>query len=302
MNQYNRFIGGGWMNIGFIGLGAMGKAMAANLLKEGHHVRVWNRTPGPAEELEQQGAQPVKSPEEAFAGDAVISMLADDDAVRAVFVDQHLIENAPKTTVHVNMATVSVSFSEQLSLLHRDAGVPYVAAPVFGRTEVALAGRLNILAAGDAAAIDLVQPLFDVIGQKTYRLGDEAKRANVVKIAGNFMIAAAIESLAESVAMAEGHGLSAADALDILVNTIFSAPVYKNYGALIAEQRYEPAAFRLSLGLKDVLLALSAGESVHVPMPFASVLRDHHLDAIAHGDGDKDWAALANVTFRRAGL
>jgi len=279
----------------------MGKAMAANLLKAGHHVRVWNRSAGPAQELTALGAEIVENPSAAFSGDAVITMLADDKAMRAV-IDEKLLENAPKDTVHVNMATVSIAYVKELSALHEKALVPYVAAPVFGRTEVAVAGNLHILAAGNPKWIERVQPLFDVMGQKTWRLGEAPEQANVVKISGNFMLAAAIESMAEAMALAKGYGIPEAELLDVLTGTLFPTRVYQNYGALIANRQFEPAAFRLVLGLKDVNLALAAGESAHVPMPFASVLRDNHIDAIAHGDGDKDWAAAAEVAFRRAGI
>jgi 3-hydroxyisobutyrate dehydrogenase-like beta-hydroxyacid dehydrogenase len=184
---------------------------------------------------------------------------------------------------------------------HRRHGVRYVAAPVFGRPDAAAAGQLNIVAAGDAAAIELVEPLLGVIGQRTWRVGSEPAQANAVKIAGNFMIAAAIEAMAEAVVMTEAYGVQAAELMNVLTNTLFAAPVYKNYGAMIVERRYEPAAFRLTLGLKDMRLALAAAEAARTTMPFASLLRDHLLEAVAQGDGDRDWAALAEVARRRAG-
>jgi len=166
---------------------------------------------------------------------------------------------------------------------------------------VALAGKLNIVAAGDPSARARVQPLFDAMGQKTWPLGDEPERAIAVKLAGNFMLAAAIESMAEAAALANGHGVTTSELLEVLTSTLFAAPAYQNYGALIAARRYEPAAFRLALGLKDVNLALAAGAEGLAPMPFASILRDNLIDAIAHGDADRDWAALAEVALRRAG-
>ena len=289
------------MEAGFIGLGAMGRAMAANLLKAGHRVRVWNRSRGPMEELAREGAEPLEEARLAFGG-MVISMLADDEAVREIILAQRLLETAPPGTVHVNMATISVRLAEQLAAEHQRHGVQYVSAPVFGRPDVAEAGQLNIVAAGDAATIDRVQPLLDVIGQRTWRLGPEPRQANAVKVAGNFMIAAAIESMAEAAVMVERFGVTSAELLNVLTNTLFAAPVYKNYGALIAERRYEPAAFRLALGLKDMRLVLEAADSAQTPMPFASVLRDHLLEAVAQGQGEWDWAALADVARRHAGL
>jgi 3-hydroxyisobutyrate dehydrogenase-like beta-hydroxyacid dehydrogenase len=289
------------METGFIGLGAMGRAMVANLLKAGHHVRVWNRSRAPMDELARQGAEPVEEPRLAFRG-VVISMLADDEAVRETILGQRLLDSAPPGTVLVNMATISVRFAEELAAEHRRHGVQYVAAPVFGRPEAAAAGQLHIVAAGDAAAIDRVQPLLDVIGQRTWRVGADPLQANAVKVAGNFMIAAAIESMAEAAVMVERHGVPAAEMLNVLTNTLFAAPVYKNYGALIAERRYEPPGFRLTLGLKDIRLVLEAADSGRTPMPFASVLRDHLLEAVAQGQGERDWAALAEVARRHAGL
>jgi 3-hydroxyisobutyrate dehydrogenase-like beta-hydroxyacid dehydrogenase len=289
------------MEAGFIGLGAMGRAMVANLLKAGHRVRVWNRSRGPMDELAREGAEPVEEARLAFGG-VVISMLADDEAVREIILAQWLLDAAPPGTVHVNMATISVRLAEQLAAEHQRHGVQYVSAPVFGRPDVAAAGQLNIVAAGGAAAIDRVQPLLDVIGQRTWRVGPEPRQANAVKVAGNFMIAAAIESMAEAAVMVERFGVSSAELLNVLTNTLFAAPVYKNYGALIAERRYEPAAFRLALGLKDMRLVLEAADSARTPMPFASVLRDHLLEAVAQGKGEWDWAALAEVARRHAGL
>jgi 3-hydroxyisobutyrate dehydrogenase-like beta-hydroxyacid dehydrogenase len=289
------------MEAGFIGLGGMGRAIAANLLRAGHRLRVWNRSRAPMDELARQGAEPVEEARLAFGG-VVISMLADDEAMREVILAQRLLETAPAGTIHVNMATISVRFAEELAAEHQRHGVQYVSAPVFGRPGAAAAGQLNIVAAGDAAAIDRVQPLLDVIGQRTWRVGPEPRQANAVKVAGNFMIAAAIESMGEAAVMVQRYGVSSADLLNVLTNTLFAAPVYKGYGALIAERRYEPPGFRLALGLKDMRLVLEAADSARTPMPFASVLHDHLLEAVAQGQGESDWAALAEVARRHAGL
>jgi 3-hydroxyisobutyrate dehydrogenase-like beta-hydroxyacid dehydrogenase len=288
------------MQVGFIGLGAMGRAMAANLLTAGHEVRVWNRSRAPMDELARQGAVPLNEARMAFGG-VVISMLADDDAVREIFFAPGLLEAAPAGTVHVNMATISVHLAQLLADEHRRHGVQYIAAPVFGRPEAAAAGQVHIVAAGAAAAIDGVQPLLDVIGQRVWRVGTEPAQANAVKLAGNFMIASAIESMAEAAVMVERYGVRPADLLNVLTGTLFVAPVHKNYGGLIAEQRYEPAGFRLALGLKDMRLVLEAAEAARTPMPFGSLLRDHLLEAVAQGDGERDWAALAEVVRRHAG-
>ena len=289
------------MDVGFLGLGRMGRGMALNLVKAGHRVRVWNRSSEAAEALRAHGAEPVATPAEAFRGDAAVTMLADDAALRAVIVEGGLLDQAEKPKVHLGASTISVALAEDLAAVHGRAGVPYVSAPVFGRPDVAEAGKLNILAAGPDAAIAAAQPLFEAMGAKTWRFGEAPARANAVKLAGNMMIVAAIEAMGEASALAEAHGVSAADLLDLLTNTIFAAPVYKNYGASIAAGRYEPPGFGLALGAKDVRLALAAGEAARVPMPLASVLRDGLLEALAHGDGEKDLAALATVSLRRAG-
>ena len=278
----------------------MGRGMAANLVAAGHRVRVWNRSRGPVEELVRRGAEPAAEPREAF-GEVLISMLADDAAVRDIVLAPGMLEAAPAGAIHVNMATVSGALAEELAEEHRRRGQWYIAAPVFGRPEAAAAGQLHIVAAGDEGALDRVQPLLDAMGQRTWRLGAEPRQATAAKLAGNFMIAAAIESIAEAVVMAERYGVGAAELLEVLTSTLFAAPVYRNYGALIAERRYEPAGFRLELGLKDVRLALAAGESARTPMPIASLFRDHLLEAIAQGDGERDWAALAEVARRHAG-
>jgi 3-hydroxyisobutyrate dehydrogenase-like beta-hydroxyacid dehydrogenase len=289
------------MDTGFIGLGTMGRAMAANLLKAGHRVRVWNRSQRPVRALAGQGATACASAAEAFQAGVVISMLADDAAVRAV-LPEDVLANAPRSAIHVNMATISVTLAKELAQAHVEHGLHYVAAPVFGRPDVAEAAKLNIVAAGEPSALDHVAPLLEAMGQKTWRMGEEPYRANVVKLAGNFMLGCAIEAMAEACAMAQAHDVAPTDVLEMLTNSLFSSPVYKGYGALIAEERFEPALLKLVLALKDIRLALAAGEDGRVPMPFASVLRDNLIEAIAQGDGDKDFAALARVASRRASL
>jgi 3-hydroxyisobutyrate dehydrogenase-like beta-hydroxyacid dehydrogenase len=289
------------MKIGFLGLGGMGAAMAANLIKAGHQVIVWNRSPGAAEPLVELGAIAASTPVQAFDVELVISMLADDASSRAVLLDSGALASARAGLVHLSMATLSTAFVGELIELHREQGVEFVAAPVFGRTDVAAAGKLNILVAGPEAAIAKAQSVLDVLGQKTWPLGDDPLRAVAVKIAGNFMIASAIEAMGESAALVKTYGVAPGEFMEIMGNTLFNAPVYRNYGAQIAEQRFDPAGFRLVLGLKDVGLALSAGHEQRVPLPLASLLRDNLLEAIAHGDGELDWSALSQVALRKSG-
>ena len=289
------------MEVGFVGLGRMGGGMVERLLAAGHRVRVWNRSPGPMAELVQQGAVAAASVAEAFAAEAVLSMLANDEAVRQTVLEDDVLA-AGRGGVHVNLATVSVALAQELAERHAAAGMGYVAAPVFGRPDAAAAGKLHIVVAGTEAAIAMVQPLLDAMGQRSWPVGIEPHRANIVKIAGNFMLAAAIEAMAEAAALVQAHGVTPAAMLEILTGTLFAAPAYQGYGRMIAEGSFEPAGFAMPLGLKDVRLALAAGEARHVPLPFAGILRDNLLDALAHGGASKDWSALAEVATRRAGL
>lgn len=228
------------MNVGFIGLGAMGKAMAANLVRAGHNVQVWNRSQAPVQALVAQGATAAPDLETVFANDVVISMLSDDAAVESVLLDPGVLANA-SATVHVNMATVSVTLARRAADLHAAYGLGYLAAPVLGRREVAAAGKLNILAAGDSKMLDHVEPLFAAMGQRTWRQGDQPHHANTIKIASNYLIACAIESLAEACALAEAIGAQPSELIDVLNHTIFPGPVYTGYGTMVAEQQYEPA-------------------------------------------------------------
>ena len=290
------------MQIAFLGLGTMGLPMAANLLKAGHAVRGWNRSPAPAARLAALGAQTAATPGEAVAdADVLISMLADDAAIRATVLNAQALDALKPGAIHVNMATASVALAAELAVLHQARGVSYVAAPVLGRVNVAEAGQLNILAAGDSMALATVQPLLDVLGQKTWHLGERPGQANAAKLAVNFMIASAIGTMGEAVALTQGHGVDKASFLELVTSTVFAAPVYKGYGQAIADERFEPAGFKLALGLKDVRLALEAAEQVNVPLPLASALRDAHIESLAHSEGHLDWAALSRTSARRAG-
>lgn len=288
------------MQIAFVGLGNMGQAMASNLLKSGHELRVWNRSPDPVQALVDKGAKAADDLRHAFSADIVFSMLADDRALRELLLESGLLESLAGPLIHVNMATISVALADELAVLHSAHGLTYIAAPVLGRPDVAANAALNILAAGPAAAIEQVQPLFDLIGKRTWPLGEPASRANALKLAVNFMLVSAIESMAEAAVLTKAHGIEAATLIDLISNSIFPGPVYQGYGKLIAEERYEPAAFKAVLGLKDVNLALAAAESVGVSLPMAELAREHLLDAVAHDEGDMDLAVLGQVAARRA--
>jgi 3-hydroxyisobutyrate dehydrogenase-like beta-hydroxyacid dehydrogenase len=291
------------MKVGFIGLGNMGSAMARNLIKAGPDVVVYNRTPAKAEALSREGARAAKSLAEACQAEAVITMLADDTAVEAVvFGADGLLAHLPAEAIHVSMSTISVTLSERLAAAHQQVHQSYVAAPVFGRPEAAAAATLFIVAAGDPSAVDRCKPLFDAMGQRTFIVSETPSAANLVKLSGNFLIASVIESLSEAVALTRKAGIDPKLYVDLLTNSLFAAPVYKTYGGLIANEQYRPAGFRASLGLKDIRLALAAAEARSVPMPVASLIRDHYLALIAQGGEDLDWSALGLLAARNAGL
>ncbi|MCC9309783.1 NAD(P)-dependent oxidoreductase [Kitasatospora sp. RB6PN24] len=286
------------MHVGFIGLGAMGSAMAAQLVAAGHQVHVWNRSPEPVAELAKQGALPADGIAEVLRCDVVVSMLANDAAVESLLLDEDVLA-AATTQLHVNMATVSPALARRAARLHDRHGIGYVAAPVLGRPEAAAAGNLTILAAGPEALLDRATPLFEAMGRLTHRLGEQPQLANVAKVSANFMLFSAVEAFAEAAALAEASGLAPADLLEVLTSSIFPGPVYSGYGSMIATGRYEPAAFKLTLGLKDVNLALETAAEANVPLPLGSLLRDTLLEGIAHGDADRDVAAGIGETARR---
>lgn len=290
------------MKTGFVGLGSMGRPMATSLLRAGHELTVFNRTRSRAEELAGEGARVADSPAEAArAAEVLITMLADDHAVEEVTFNG-VIGGLARGAIHVSMSTISVACSKRLAAAHRAAGQCYIAAPVFGRPEAAAAAKLWVVAAGPPGEIERCRPLFDAIGRDVFVVGDEPSAANVVKLAGNFMLASMLETLGEAVALARKSGVDARRFIEIMTGTLFKSPAYETYGKLIAEERFEPAGFRLRLGLKDVNLALDAAEGAAVPMPLASLIRDHLLSAIARGYGDKDWSALSRVIAENAGL
>ena len=290
------------MNVGFIGLGRMGAGMTANLLKAGHRVTVYNRTPEKAAALVAQGAKLAARVSDACRGEAVITMLANDDAVESVaFGKDGIVHSLPAGAMHVSSSTISVALSERLTEAHARAGQRFVSAPVFGRPDAAAAGKLFIVAAGEPAAVAAAAPLFEAMGQKTFVLSESPKAANLVKLSGNFLIASVIESLGEALALVAKGGVDQRQYLEMLTSTLFNAPVYKTYGGLIADGIFEPAGFAAPLGQKDIRLTLAAAEELRVPMPLASLLRDRFLTLLAHGGDKLDWSAIGGLAAKDAG-
>jgi 3-hydroxyisobutyrate dehydrogenase-like beta-hydroxyacid dehydrogenase len=290
------------MKVGFIGLGRMGAGMAANLLAGGHEVTVFNRTPGKAQALVERGAHAAGRVADACRGNAVVTMLADDAAVEdVVFGDGGILGSLGRGAIHVSMSTISVALSERLTSVHADAGQRFVAAPVFGRPDAAVSAKLFIAAAGAPDALDACSTLFESMGQKTYSIGTAPPTANLVKLSGNFLTASVIESLGEAMALVERAGVDRHRYLDFLTSTLFTAPVYKTYGELIAQRRFEPAAFAAPLGAKDIRLTLAVADSLRVPMPFASVLHDRFVTLLAHGGEALDWSAIGQLAAKDSG-
>ena len=290
--------------IGFVGLGAMGSAMAENLLAAGFEVTVFNRTASKAAPLVAKGAKLAERPGDvAHQRGIVISMLADDASLETLVTGEAAIASrlAPHG-IHISMTTVSPAIVRKLAAVHHECGSVMVSAPVFGRPEAAAAKKLWICTSGPHSAKEKVKPILEAMGQAIVDFGDDPGAANVVKVAGNFMIAAAMESMGEALAMVEKSGVDRTAVMDLLSKSLFACPVYQGYGAAIAHRRHTPAGFRLPLGLKDMDLALKTGAEVAAPMPLASMLHDRFLAAIANGRSEMDWSAVALGASDDAGL
>jgi 3-hydroxyisobutyrate dehydrogenase-like beta-hydroxyacid dehydrogenase len=292
------------MNVAFIGLGSMGLPMARHLLQAGHTLSVYNRTRARADVLAPLGARIADTPAAAARGaDVLVTMVADDQALEQVVLgDSGALAALGPGAIHISASTISPRLSLRLAERHQAAGQLYVAAPVFGRPQAAEAKQLWIVAAGPPSAIERVHALLEAMGQGVIVAGTDPARANVIKLAGNFLLAAAIEAMGEAFALGRKYDVLPADLLDIVNGRLFRSPIYENYGKLIASERYEPAGFKLRYGLKDVRLALAAADDVAAPMPLASLIHDRFLSGVARGWGDADWAALARVAAADAGL
>ncbi|MFY9642877.1 MAG: NAD(P)-dependent oxidoreductase [Rhodomicrobium sp.] len=291
------------MKVGFIGLGQMGEGMAASLMKAGHELTVYNRTREKAAALAKEGAKVAANVAEACQGDAVITMLANDEAVSGVvFGGGGVLASLRKGAMHISSSTIGATLPAMMTAAHAEAGQRFISAPVFGRPDVAAKGQLFIVAAGEPETVKAAQPLLDAMGQKTFVISETPKDANLVKLSGNFLIAVVIESLGEAMALIEKAGIDKHRYLEVLTSTLFSAPVYKTYGTLIADAKFEPAGFAAPLGQKDIRLTLAAAEALQVPLPLASLLRDRFLELLANGGERLDWSAVSSLAARDAGI
>jgi 3-hydroxyisobutyrate dehydrogenase-like beta-hydroxyacid dehydrogenase len=292
------------MEAGFIGLGSMGLPMATNLIAAGVKLHVYNRTASKAAQLVAKGATLAASTGEvATAGGIVMTMLADDAAVESVVMGADgIAKRLGAGGIHVSMSTIAPATARRLAGYHTEHGSIYVAAPVFGRPDNAAARQLVVCTSGPAAAKERVRPLLEAIGRAIFDYGEEPGGANVAKLTGNFLIAAALEAMAEAFTMAERNGVDRVKVAKMLGKTLFACPVYQRYGEMVAAKRHTPAGFALTLGLKDVELVLKTGGDARVPMPIAAVLRERLIAGIAHGRGEMDWSALALGALDDAGI
>jgi 3-hydroxyisobutyrate dehydrogenase-like beta-hydroxyacid dehydrogenase len=291
------------MKVGFIGLGQMGQAMARNLIKAGHELMVFNRTRSRADDLGGEGATVAVSVAEACTAGVVMSMLADDSAVEEVtFGKDGILDALPEGGVHASCSTISVVLARRLAESHLQRGQDFVASPVFGRPQAAEAAKLVVVAAGPTEAVERCRPLFEAIGRELFVLGSDAVAANALKLGGNFLIASMLEALGEAFALMRKSGVNPAQFLEIVNGSLFRSPVYEGYGKIALEEKFQPAGFKMHLGLKDVRLILAAGEEARVPLPLASLIRDHLISGIARGYGELDWSAVCKVAAADAGL
>jgi 3-hydroxyisobutyrate dehydrogenase-like beta-hydroxyacid dehydrogenase len=290
--------------VGFIGLGNMGLPIATNLVESGYKLQVYNRTAQKAQPLVDKGAELGKSPADVVEpGGIVISMLANDQALADVVLGENgILEKLGNGGIHISMSTISPTTAQNLAQQHEQKGTHYLAAPVFGRPDAAAARKLWICLSGNGAAKERVLPLLNVLGQKVFDFGEQISAANVVKLSGNFLIISAIEAMAEAFTLAQKNGIDRTQVAELFGQTLFACPIYQNYGRMIAQEQYEPAGFKLALGLKDIELALQTAKESQMPMPVASLVRDRLISAIAKGRGDIDWTGLALGVSEEAGL
>lgn len=292
------------MKIGFLGLGQMGSGMAANLLRAGHEVAVWNRSPQKAEPLVAQGAVLARTARDAASGrDVIMSMLADDAALEQVLLgNEGVFEGSPRGALHISSSTIAVATADRAADQHAARGLRFLSAPVFGRPQAAAAAKLFVVAAGASSDYAAASALFPAISQKVFYIGEKPSAANLVKLCGNFTILAAIETFAEAMTLAQKGGVPKKQFLEVMTGSLFDTPVYRNYGAALAEGRFKPAGFAAPLGLKDMRLVGQSAETLRVPMPVLSVLRDHLLQTIDTAGEDIDWSGIGHIIAKNGGL
>lgn len=292
------------MKVGFIGIGRMGRGIAGRILTGEHDLVVYNRTPGRTDELAQEGARVAASVAEACEGrEVVVTMVADDAALQEVALGEGGIRDSlAEGAIHMTMGTHGVGTVQGLTAAHSEAGQVMLAAHAVGRPDVAAAGQIGIIVGGPPGAVGRLAPLFEVIGRRTFEAGPEPASATAIKLANNFLLGCAIEVMGEAFSLARKYDVAPQVLYELMTEGLFSAPAYKVYGKIIVDEAYDQVGFSTDLGLKDANLILAAANLVSLPLPSANAWRDRLLGAVAHGDGDKDWAVVARVQARAGGL
>ena len=292
------------MNVGFVGLGRMGSGMAGRILEAGHDLVVYDviaaehRAGGGG-----GGTRRFVARRSVSGRDIVITMLAEDAAVHAVvFGNGGLRDSLPAGAIHLAMGTYGIATIRALAAAHAAAGQTLVAAPVLGRPDLAASGQLGIVKAGPAGALSRCEPLFAVIGRLTFHAGTEPEAASAIKLANNLVLGCAIQAMGEAFSLVRKYDVQPQVLYDVLTDGLFSAPAYKVYGKIMVEESYDRAGSTIALNLKDANLIIGAGDIARVPLPSGNTFRDRLLGAIAHGDADKDVAALALEQARASGL
>jgi 3-hydroxyisobutyrate dehydrogenase-like beta-hydroxyacid dehydrogenase len=291
------------MKVGFIGTGRMGGAMVGRLLAAKHEVGVYNRTPAKAKPLADQGATLIGSVADATRyGDVIYTMLADDTALEDVVFRQGLLDALPKGGIHVCAGTHGIPVIKKLKAAHAERHQLLICAPMMGRPELVSSGTAGVFASGPAEAMKKCKPLFDALGRKTFEGGADPEAATAMKIANNFVLGCAIEAMGEGFALTRKYGVDTSVFYDVMTDGLFNCSAYKVYGKIMVDESYSKVGQMAVLGLKDANLALEAGNIAAVPLPSGNVWRDRLVGAVAHGDGDKDWAVMALEQARASGL
>ena len=292
------------MKVGFIGTGRMGQAMVRRLLEAKHDVGVYNRTPEKAKPLADAGAKIAGSIADAARyGEAAYTMLADDAALEDVVIQSAgLLASLPKGGIHICAGTHGIPVIRKIKPAHAEKGQHLICAPMLGRPELVTSGTAGIVASGSAVAMAKCKPLFDAIGRRTFEAGDDPEAATAIKITNNFVLGCAIEAMGEGFALTRKYGVDSSVFYDVMTDGLFNCSAYKVYGKIIVDESYAKVGQMATLGLKDSNLALEAGGLKGVPLPSGNVWRDRLVGAVAHGDGDKDWAVMALEQARASGL
>ena len=290
-------------SVGVVGLGRMGAAFAANLLTAGYGIVAYDRDPRRAQPLQAMGARAAERLADLAACDLVISMLPDDAALETVALGADGLTGILRPgAVHVSMSTISPGLSRRLASAHAARGQNFVAAPVLGNPDLAAAHRLFVLAGGAPQAVARAQPVLEQLGQRMFFIGDDPGQASLVKLAGNVMTAATLQSMGEVIALLRKGGIDPHLAFDVFTGSLFDGKVHKTYGGKIVDERYDPPGMTAPLAMKDLRLALAEAEKLAVPMAVTSVVHDRLVAAVARGFAGLDWSALGLLAAADAGL